>query len=87
MHLSEDDLLDILETAKQKIEVGGFYRHYKSPDMIYEVRDIVIQEANNEPSIIYRAQYGKGITFSRPASVWLEEVELEGGVVQRFTKI
>jgi hypothetical protein len=55
--------------------------------MTYKVKDIVIQEADNEPCVIYQAEYGKLLTFSRPVRVWLEKVEFEGNVVQRFTKI
>lgn len=87
MHLTQDELTDALDNAKQKVEVGARYRHYKSPDMVYVVKDIVIQEADNEPCVIYQAQYGNHITFSRRVDVWLEKVEYDNNVVPRFTKL
>lgn len=87
MHLSQNELLSLLNTAKKQVKIGSRYRHYKSADMTYVVKDIVIQEATNEPCVIYQAQYGNKITFSRPVSVWLERVEVEGKVVPRFTEI
>jgi hypothetical protein len=87
MHLTQDELSNLIQEAKQKIEVGATYRHYKAPDMTYEVKDIVIQEVDNAPCVIYQAQYGNRISFSRPVNVWLEEVEFEGKTVPRFKKI
>ncbi len=87
MHLSQDELSELIKEAKQKIEVDAHYRHYKSADMTYRVKDIVIQEADNTPYVIYQAEYGNKITFSRPVSIWLETVEFEGKLTPRFTKI
>lgn len=87
MHLSQDELSELIIKAKQKVEVGARYRHYKSKDMIYRVEDVVIQEVDNEPCVIYQAQYGDKITFSRPVAVWLEKIEIKGKLVRRFTKI
>ncbi|MDB5161382.1 MAG: hypothetical protein JWO96_762 [Candidatus Saccharibacteria bacterium] len=87
MKLSHDELTERLDIAKQQIEIGSKYRHYKSPEMTYEVKDIVIQEADSEPCVIYQALYGNQITFSRTVSVWLESVEVEDKLVPRFTKL
>ncbi|MFZ1484370.1 MAG: DUF1653 domain-containing protein [Candidatus Saccharimonadales bacterium] len=87
MKTSEEELYRQLTDAKAVIEVGATYRHYKSPEMTYVVKDIVFQEADMQPCVIYQAQYGLGLAFSRPVSVWLETVEFEGESVQRFKKI
>jgi hypothetical protein len=87
MKLSQDELTERLNIAKQQIEIGAKYRHYKSPDMAYEVKDIVIQEADNEPCVIYQALYANQITYSRTVSVWLESVEVENKLVPRFTRL
>jgi hypothetical protein len=86
MKLSQDELTERLNAAKQQVEIGAVYRHYKSPDMTYKVKDIVIQEADNEPCVIYQALYGGYLTFSRPVHVWLESVAVAGKLVPRFTK-
>lgn len=85
--LSQNELSERLKIAKTLIEIGATYRHYKSADMMYEVKDIVIQEADNEPCVIYRALYGNHITFSRPVKSWIEMVEAEGRPTTRFTKL
>lgn len=87
MHLSQNELSELLESAKQKVEIGSLYRHYKSEHMTYRVKDIVVQEADNAPCVIYQAQYGNKISFSRPVKVWLEKVGHDGRMVPRFTKI
>jgi hypothetical protein len=87
MHLSQDQLTELLDDAKQQVEIGATYRHYKSADMVYKVKDVVIEEATNRPCVIYQANYGSKITFSRPLDVWLEKIDHNGSLVSRFTKI
>lgn len=82
--LSQDELLARLTAAKKLVKIGKKYQHYKSPDMMYVVKDIVLQEANNEPYVIYQALYGNHITFSRSVKVWNEQIEAEGKMVPRF---
>ncbi len=87
MKASEEELFQQLNDAKAVVEVGATYRHYKSPNKTYLVHDIVIQEADLQPAVIYQAQYGNRITFSRPVLVWLEMVEFEGEQVPRYRKV
>ena len=37
-----------------------------------------------EPMVVYRALYGEGGLWVRPASMWLETVERDGKTYQRF---
>ncbi len=85
--LSQEQLKALLEDAKARVQVGARYQHYKSADMTYKVLDIVIQEVDNQPAVVYQAEYGEKITFVRPLSVWLEKVEFAGTTVSRFTKL
>ena len=87
MHKSQDELSQLRQDGGRKVEIGGVYRHYKSPDMMYVVKDIVIQESDNQPCVIYQALYGNKITFSRPLCVWLENVKTDTGIVPRFVRI
>ncbi len=87
MKLTQDELTKLLDAAKKQVEIGAKYKHYKSSDMTYEVIDIVIQEADNEPCVIYKALYGKQISFSRTVKVWLENVDIDGRLLPRFTKL
>lgn len=86
-HLSQRELKQRLEGAENDIVIGARYVHYKDPLKTYLVKDIVILEATNEPCVIYQAEYGDKITFARPTSVWLEEVEWQGHHVPRFRSI
>lgn len=86
-HISETELTERLKKAAIQVGVGAFYTHYKNPDQHYKVLSIVISEANDEPCVIYEAQYGDHIAFVRPVASWLEEIEWNNKSVKRFTKV
>lgn len=83
--LSQGELAGWLDLAKQQVTVGARYRHYK--DKTYTVRDVAFLETTNEPCVIYQANYGSHVTWIRPLSDWLAEVEWQGKKVPRFIKI
>jgi hypothetical protein len=86
-HLDQDALAALVAEGESKVTVGATYAHYKHPDMQYKVLSIALIEANDEPAVVYEAQYGAKVIFVRPVSVWLEAVEWQGKTVPRFTKI
>ena len=61
----------------------GKYRHFKGNE--YEVIALAKHSETGECMVVYRALYGDGGTWVRPASMWNESVEREGKVFQRFT--
>lgn len=61
----------------------GRYRHFKG--MEYEVIGIAHHSETMEPMVVYRALYGAGELWVRPASMWNETVEREGKRFRRFT--
>ena len=63
----------------------GRYRHFKG--MEYEVLGVAKHSETLEETVVYRALYGEGGLWVRPASMWTETVEREGQVYQRFTYI
>lgn len=67
----------------QKTIVLGKYRHFKGNE--YEVLAVAKDSENLEPVVVYRALYGDGDVWVRPAGMWFEPV-LDGKVT-RFTKI
>lgn len=89
MKKSGKELLSLLNDARTKIDVGGIYQHYKDASHHYVVDDLVINEADDEVYVIYEGLYEElqGIKFSRPLESFLEEVELEGKNVQRFSLV
>ena len=86
-HKEQIELKKEIELAQTKIAVGELYWHYKSKDMVYKIIGLGFLEANDELSVIYQAQYGEQLTFLRPLTVWLENVEWEGKIVPRFNKV
>ncbi len=63
----------------------GKYRHFKGNE--YEVIGIAKHSETLEPMIIYKALYGEGGYWVRPASMWNETVERDGITYKRFTFI
>lgn len=85
---SLQELEKVIADAKQQVTVGGRYSHFKNPDHMYKVLDIVIFEATEEPLVLYTPEYGDTeLVFARAISKWLETVEKDGKKVQRFTPV
>ena len=64
---------------------AGRYRHYKGNE--YEVISMARHTETLEELVVYRALYGKGEIWARPASMWNEIVEKDGQKMKRFEKI
>ena len=69
---------------KNKI-IPGKYRHYKGNE--YEVLFVATHSEDLLEMVVYRALYGEGGVWVRPASMWNETIEIDGKRVLRFTKI
>ena len=63
----------------------GRYRHYKGNE--YEVLCMAKHSETEEWMVVYKALYGEGLTWVRPASMWFEPVLKDGKEVPRFTYI
>ncbi len=63
----------------------GKYRHFKGNE--YEIVGIAHHSETMEEMVVYRALYGGGDLWVRPASMWNETVERDGVAYQRFTYI
>ena len=63
----------------------GRYRHFKGGE--YEVLYIAKHSETLENMVVYRALYGEGGVWVRPASMWDETVERGGNTYRRFTYI
>ena len=72
------------EEAVKKIPVGK-YRHFKGNE--YEVIGIARHSETIAPMVVYRALYGDGGIWVRPAEMWNETVERDGQTYQRFVKV
>ncbi len=63
----------------------GRWRHFKGNE--YEVIGTAKHSESLEEMVVYRALYGEGGLWVRPASMWSETVERDGRVFPRFTYI
>lgn len=63
----------------------GRYRHFKGRD--YEVIAVARHSETVETMVVYRALYGEGGVWVRPASMWNETVERDGKTYRRFYRL
>lgn len=61
----------------------GKYRHFKGNE--YEVLYLAKHSETQEEMVVYKALYGDGGVWVRPASMWNEEIERDGKTYKRFT--
>ena len=63
----------------------GIYRHYKGNE--YEVIGVAKHSETLEDMVVYKALYGDGGIWVRPASMWNETVIKDGKEYKRFEYI
>jgi hypothetical protein len=68
----------------------GIYQHYKGK--IYHVIGTATHSETSEALVVYRGRYddpelGRRPLFVRPLPMFLEDVEIDGTIVPRFTYI
>lgn len=63
----------------------GTYRHYKGN--LYELIGLAKHSETLEELVVYRALYGAGELWVRPAKMWNETVLVDGKEVPRFQYI
>ena len=63
----------------------GRYRHFKGKE--YQLLGVATHSETGEPMVIYRALYGEGGLWVRPAAMWSQTVERDGYSGPRFVLI
>lgn len=63
----------------------GRYRHFKGKE--YQLVDLASHSETLEPMVVYKALYGEGGLWVRPAAMWSETVERDGYHGPRFIYI
>ena len=63
----------------------GIWEHYKGNR--YRVLGMATHSETLETMVVYRALYGEGEIWVRPASMWYETVSLPSGECPRFRLI
>lgn len=82
--IAKIECLPTYEEAVRTI-LPGRYRHFKGNE--YEVLAIARHSETAEPMVVYRALYGEGGVWVRPAAMWNETVERNGQTFRRFTRV
>ena len=60
----------------------GRYRHFKGKE--YQLLGVAAHSETGEPMVVYRALYGEGGLWVRPAAMWSEWVDRDGYSGPRF---
>lgn len=85
MHFSSSYVILLAkESVMEEIKIGK-YRHFKGNE--YEVLYIAKHSETQEELVVYKALYGDGGVWVRPARMWNETVERDGKIFPRFTYI
>ena len=63
----------------------GLYKHYKGN--LYEVMSTVQHSETEEWMVVYKALYGNEGMWVRPYEMFMEKIEIEGELVDRFEKL
>lgn len=82
--IAKVEILPTYEEAVAAIPLGR-YRHFKGNE--YEVIAIARHSETEEAMVVYKALYGDGGIWCRPASMWNETVERGGRMYKRFYRL
>ncbi len=63
----------------------GKYRHFKGND--YQVVGVARHSETLEEMVVYRALYGEGGLWVRPASMWNEMIQRDDYCGPRFVRV
>lgn len=63
----------------------GIYRHFKGN--LYELIGVASHSETLAPMVIYRALYGDGELWVRPAEMWLQQVDRDDYHGPRFIRV
>ena len=70
---------------KRTIKPGSKYRHFKGKE--YLVLYLAKHSETLEDMVVYQPLYGDRGIWVRPLSMFLESVEVEGKLVERFMEV
>ena len=94
-HVREVTMVDILPETVEVFRKAwedfcleippGHYRHFKGGE--YRVVGTARHSETLEPMVVYRALYGEGGLWVRPAAMWNERVDRDGYSGPRFQRI
>lgn len=86
-HTPQHVLQEKLVAARALVPVGAQFVHFKNSEHVYVIKDLAILEESMEVAVIYEGQYDEHISFIRPLSNFLQEIEVDGLMVTRFQRV
>jgi hypothetical protein len=80
---------EFLEKKLENVDIvaGELYYHYRTPNAYYKIIAIGLDEATEDPVVVYQAQYGKNLIWTRNVNNWCQSIEHNHTIVPRFIKI
>ena len=69
-------------TEEHQKLVGREFRHFKGN--LYRLEGFAKDSETLEPMVVYRALYGEGGLWVRPAQMFFETIECDGKRMKRF---
>ena len=90
-HLSEGELIKLINHAASLVEVGATYSHYRNPENQYIVTGLTVIVATQSVGVAYRKKTGskvlQEVNWIRPLESWIEQISVNKEVIPRFQKI
>ncbi|MCX7920606.1 MAG: DUF1653 domain-containing protein [Clostridia bacterium] len=74
-----------MSLSGRKIKVGQKYRHFKGNE--YLVLHVAKHSETLEDLVVYQALYGERGIWVRPLTMFLDQKEVNGKLVNRFDEI
>lgn len=69
----------------RELKIGQKYRHYKGNE--YLVVDVAKNTETEEIMVVYKQLYGNGGLWVRPLDMFLESIERDGKIINRFEEM
>ena len=70
---------------QSEIKIGKKYRHFKGNE--YLILHLAKHSETMEPLVVYQALYGDYGVWVRPLEMFLEQIEVNGIMVNRFDEM
>jgi len=82
-----DSISDAAKNSSEPLtlKTGKIYRHFKGNN--YLVLHLAKHSETLEDLVVYQALYGEKGIWVRPLSMFLEKVEVDGELVNRFEEV